>query len=201
MEAFKKYVKDLLITGQKGVLEGNSGDVIEEQQFLFDMSAKLLPNSTIFEIGFNAGHSSVAFLEGNPSCKVVSVEMGWHKYSKDCKDYIDNKYPNRHDIIIGDSTVVIPQFIELEPEPYNLIFIDGGHDYMVAKQDVLNCKKLANKDTIIIIDDVVFQVGDADWTVGPTRVWNEMIANNTIIPLGLINPINGRGWGWFRYRF
>jgi predicted O-methyltransferase YrrM len=201
MEEFKKYIQNLLKTGKKGILEGNSGQVKEEETFLYDMASRLPENSTIFEIGFNAGHSSVSFLEGNKTCKVVSVDMGWHLYTKDCKNYIDNKYPGRHELLIGDSTIILPNYILLEPEPYNLIFIDGGHDYDIAKQDVINCKKLANKDTIVILDDVVFNVGDADWTFGPTKVWNEMINNNFIIPKGLLNPENGRGWAWYHYKF
>uniref|UniRef100_A0A6C0IVJ6 Methyltransferase n=1 Tax=viral metagenome TaxID=1070528 RepID=A0A6C0IVJ6_9ZZZZ len=38
-------------------------------------------------------------------------------------------------------------------EKYDLIHIDGCHNYKVAKQDILNSLKLSKPGTIIIFDD------------------------------------------------
>lgn len=38
-------------------------------------------------------------------------------------------------------------------EKYDLIHIDGCHNYNVAKQDILNSLKLSKPGTIIIFDD------------------------------------------------
>jgi len=37
----------------------------------------------------------------------------------------------------------------------DLVFIDGGHDYEIAKKDLENCRPLSDHDTIVIMDDVV----------------------------------------------
>lgn len=39
-------------------------------------------------------------------------------------------------------------------EKYNyIIIVDGGHDFDCACNDIINCKKFANNNTILVIDD------------------------------------------------
>lgn len=138
----------------------------------------------ILEIGFNAGHSACLFLENNKQCNVVSFDIGTHNYTNIGKKYIDNTYPDRHKLIIGDSKITIPSYInaelkqinskQFEFKTFDLIFIDGGHDYDTALADLLNCKILAHKDTIVIMDDTIINNNEnvADWNIGPTKAWN-----------------------------
>ena len=69
------------------------------------------------------------------------------------KSEIDNKYPDRHTLIIGNSLDTIPKFNN--DKKYDLIFIDGGHEYNISYNDLKNCKRLAHSDTLVIMDDVV----------------------------------------------
>ena len=41
-----------------------------------------------------------------------------------------------------------------EKKIFDLIFIDGSHEYEIVVQDFLNAIKLSNKNTLIIADDV-----------------------------------------------
>jgi len=66
------------------------------------------------------------------------------------------KYPNRHKLIIGDSTKSVPEYIKNNNDiKFDIIYIDGGHEYNIAKQDLINCHKLAHKNTLVILDDVI----------------------------------------------
>lgn len=179
--------------------EGFSDQVPEQVVLLKELTSS--PNSNLLEIGFNAGHSSDNFLRNNKSLKMTSFDLGAHAYGKFAKEYIDSNYPNRHTLILGDSTQKIPEFIlNNNGTTFNVIFIDGGHDYHVVKADLDNCRKLSTKDTLVIVDDVVFTNGwEQSYTLGPTQVWNEYIRDNKIIELGRRDFTPGRGMVWGKY--
>ncbi len=181
------------------VIEGYSQQVPKQVERL----KELIKNENIknvMEIGFNAGHSAELFLSTNPNIHLTSFDIGVHDYMKVGKTYIDNTYPNRHNLIIGDSTISVPKYIEENAnKKFDLIFIDGGHDYKVAKADVINCKKLAHKDSIVIIDDIV-KNGIRSWNFGPNRVWGEELQSNNIIESNFEEYEVGRGMGWGKYK-
>jgi hypothetical protein len=48
----------------------------------------------------------------------------------------------------------VPAFVDAYPEKKcDLLFIDGGHSYEVAKADIENFKALATEDSLVIMDD------------------------------------------------
>lgn len=170
--------------------EGNSADCREQVKDLIDLSRA--PGIKVMEIGFNAGHSAEIFLKNNPTLSLVSFDVGWHPYIETAKNYIEMTFPGRHRLIIGDSTKTVPVFIKENPTTkFDLIFIDGGHEYDTAKADLENSLLLSHKDTIIAIDDVD-DPPEHNYTIGPTTVWKE----------GKLATINqkvydkGRGMAW-----
>ena len=164
------------------VTEGYTEQVPEQVQILKDLvnNDKII---NVLEIGMNAGHSSCLFLEHNKQCNVISFDIGNHDYVRIGKQYIDNKYPNRHELIISDSTISVPLYTNINKESkMDLIFIDGGHDYETALNDLINCMNLSHKDTILIMDDTIINnnANIADWNIGPTQAWNKLKSYNLI---------------------
>jgi predicted O-methyltransferase YrrM len=103
------------------------------------------PNIKVMEIGFNAGHSAETFLKNNKDLSLISFDIGVHEYVKTSKEFIDNIYPNRHTLILGNSKETIPEFIKNNKNTkFDVVFIDGAHDYETAKIDVENCFHLFN---------------------------------------------------------
>jgi predicted O-methyltransferase YrrM len=153
------------------------------------------------EIGFNAGHSAETFLQNNPQLNLVSFDLGDHDYISTSKSYIDAT--GRHTLLLGDSRETVPRFIaDNKDVKFDVIFIDGGHQYEIATADIENCFHLANKYTIVMLDDTIFIDGwEKEWTMGPTRAWTEKTHNNKIRELARRNYSVGRGMSWGKYVF
>tara|TARA_B100000900_G_scaffold236404_1_gene200709 strand:+ start:1330 stop:2010 length:681 start_codon:yes stop_codon:yes gene_type:complete len=156
--------------------------------------------NSVLEIGFNAGYSAELFLN-NTSMDIVSFDDGRHEYHKFGKLHIDKNFPNRHSLILGDSKKTLLEYIISNPtKNFDLIFIDGGHDYNTAESDLLNCKNLSHKNTIVIMDDTVYKKEMiCEWNIGPTNVWKKAVEKKIIKEISKIEFDRGRGMSWGRY--
>jgi predicted O-methyltransferase YrrM len=162
---------------------------------------KLINESTeyIMEIGFNAGISAINFLK-NSNARVVSFDIGLHSYCWYAKMFIDNKYPGRHTLIIGDSLITIPAYNLHERNKFDIIFIDGYHSVNYAKNDILNCRHLADENTTLILDNVSPHNNSG---VGPYIAMNMLMEEGEIsfIKHIEINPDYSDGFAILKYNF
>ena len=181
--------------------EGYSQQVPKQVEDLIKLSKG--SNIHVMEIGFNAGHSAEIFLKNNDSLILTSFDLGTHDYLSPAKEYIDLTYPNRHNLILGNSIITIPEYIKNNPnKTFDVIFIDGGHNYKIANSDLKNCKNLANKNTVVIMDDTIYTRGwEAGFTLGPTKTWLEHINNGMITEINRVDYRPHRGMSWGNYVF
>lgn len=179
--------------------EGYSQQVSSQVEDLKKLTTQ--PYIKVMEIGFNAGHSAEVFLENNPTLNLVSFDLGVHDYTKVGKEYIDQRFPNRHKLIIGDSLLTVPKFIQENPHiRFDVIFIDGGHDYHIANGDLYNCRKLAHPHTVVILDDTMYnKLWTASWNVGPTKAWQDHLYYNFVHETARKEYGPGRGMTWGKY--
>jgi predicted O-methyltransferase YrrM len=149
---FSKYnegLKEISITEE---VEG--GSEIHQCKYFIDYLIANPKIKNILEIGFNTGVSSAYFLSARDDIHVISVDIGIHKYVNDCKRLIDKQFPGRHSLIIGDSKKIIPEFVKLGADmKVDLIFIDGDHVEPTPLIDARNCLALADKETVLVMDD------------------------------------------------
>jgi predicted O-methyltransferase YrrM len=157
---------------------------------------------SIMEIGFNAGHSSTLFLtNSNETTKVVSFDLGSHDYLKDGKKAIDKLFPNRHELILGDSKVTVPEYIKHNPKKkFDIIFIDGGHEYQEAISDLFNCQELAHENTIVIMDDTVMQPElERGYNIGVNKAWKYAVKNGFVREIYSQDYEAGKGMSYGYY--
>ena len=155
----------------------------------------------IGEIGFNAGFSSHAFLTANPEVIVCSFDIAEHVYVSQAKQHIDQTFPGRHILVVGNSVDTVPTFRKLNPHlTFDLIFIDGGHTYDLAIGDLANMRAFAGPDTVLVMDDITPWY---EWGVGPTLAWQQAVAEGFVvqqelikdgIPVTSIEPPGARSW-------
>ncbi len=145
---------------------------------------KTLEVRRIVEVGFNAGHSSLVFLQARTNISVVSFDLGTHGYIHSAKTFIDSRFPGRHTLILGDSTVTVPLYQQKHPEAsFDLAFIDGGHDYEIASADVRNVLPLIHPAGLVVMDDLCPW---KPWGAGPVRAWSEAKQEGLIREVALV---------------
>lgn len=185
-------------------IKPDEGHIIGEELHFFEMFLKKNPSiKKIMEIGFNAGHSSELFLRGREDTQVVSFDIMDHDYGFIGKDYIDYTFPERHQLVIGDSRYTVPKFSRNSPEcKFDLIFIDGCHEESFAAADIANSRKLAHPGTWVLIDDIEPEVNEnsVKWFIGPTMAWNQAIKEGILVEVER-HYRDGRGWAVGKYMF
>lgn len=146
----------------------------------------------ILEIGFNGGISSAAMLSAASDVKVTSFDIGHWDYVSKAKQLVDEVFPERHTLIVGDSTVTVPAFSFPEGAPrFDLAFIDGGHTDPVPRLDILNVLPHMRDQGFIIMDDYCEMYGK----YGVIKGYDDCVAQNVIKTIE--GPIAGPGnSGW-----
>ena len=155
-----------------------SGDPLEGNAFYEHGTMNLIPalytkqlnifwcglqaKKRICEIGFNAGHSFMLMLLGRDASPINATvfDIGHHKYTKPALECIKTNFPQvDFEYVEGDSTVIMPKWIESHPEfvgSYDVIHVDGGHSEHCIVNDMKNADTLLRSGGIMIIDDVYF---------------------------------------------
>lgn len=159
--------------------------------------AQASTRTRILEIGMNAGISTLGFLLGNEQTIVVSTDLCEHPYTKEAAQWLEERYPDRIALHEGDSRKVLPELIRSKTQPFDLIFIDGGHQEEVVSIDLQNSLRLSHKRTLIVMDDLMPWVWYGE---GPYRVWNRAVEAGQILQLGKIDTGEAdparRIWAW-----
>ena len=179
-----------------GLKEFEGASIPEQAEYFIDLLGKNPHIKTILEIGFNTGRSAAYFLSCRDDIKVISVDIGIHDYVKDCKNLIDTQFPGRHTLLLGDSKIVLPQLISLQPSiTFDMIFIDGDHAEPGPLIDARNCLALATKNTLLVMDDTCLLTG---WN-GVLQAMCTLIKEKAIATMvfTITEPKSQRAWTLF----
>jgi hypothetical protein len=129
---------------------------------------------TVCEVGFNAGHSALLWLLTGAT-RVISFELGHHKYSHVAAQWISARFPGKLHLVMGDSSQTVPTFHTMFPhEKCDIVLVDGGHYFEPAWNDLVHFKELvdlgsgsgsgANNDGhVLLVDDTEMSEVGAAW--------------------------------------
>jgi len=163
-EVYSPYLLDLkeIIFGLGEALEGNiffrhQASSLNELEPHFLGKRRCLAllatvHNNVVEIGFNAGHSAMLMLSANPNLQLTSIDLGNHKYTIPCFDYLNQKFGNRNKLVVSDSSQAFP-LLNPQDRQATLFIIDGGHSLNMAETDLFNCIQFGRKGSVILFDD------------------------------------------------
>ena len=131
---------------------------------------------TVCEIGYNLGHSSLLWLMEDERVRVKAFDLGEHGYSHRSAEYMRRWFgEDRIEVVFGLSEETVPA---AEPLGCDLVFIDGGHQFSVARADILNCRRHANPYAVLVVDDINQEM------VG--RAWDSVEAMGLVEEIGVV---------------
>jgi len=106
----------------------------------------------ILQFGFNTGWSTALFLSLTKA-NLTSLEILRDARVEKAVEIIDEKFPNRHKIFWGDSTVTADLVYadKLSIGTFDFAFIDGGHYPDIVESDIRLSRQLGVKH--MIFDD------------------------------------------------
>lgn len=169
----------ILLKLKKNSHEGFAFQVPEQFEDLMNFCHSVSLNSqvkNILDIGFLHGSSALMFLL-NTSANITSIDIINNDISE---KYLLNKFPNRFQILHGNSNDIISDLLS-QDKFFDIIYIDGSHDYDTLNKDIFICQIILNDNGFIIMNDVI---NDTDmsmcWNTNPTKIFNQ-ITNKDII--------------------
>ena len=112
---------------------------------------------SLLEIGVNAGHSALLSLSANDGLVYHGVDIGSHKYTEPCIDYLAREFPGRVRFFPGDSREVLPYLATHRRElEFDIFHVDGGHTDELCRTDISNCVRLARGGSgkHLLLDDI-----------------------------------------------
>lgn len=141
----------------------------------FAFWSKVIPHPNVMlEIGFNIGHGAAALLHLFPNSKLISIDIRDSSEVRNAHTVLDARYPGRHELVIGDSTVA--SF----PNSFQAAFIDGAHDLDSIKKDIETCRRHGVKH--FLFDDVHPRHGDTIEAIKLSRLkLNAIVGANMAI--------------------
>ncbi len=111
----------------------------------------------VLEIGFNAGHSSLLVLSSNSITRILAIDIEEHIYSKDCSSILEKAYPERFNVMWGDSRILLWSLDSKLISEIDLVHIDGGHSIDIFSNDLNWCIKNVSIGTTLFVDDAYNQ--------------------------------------------
>jgi hypothetical protein len=140
----------------------------------------------ILEIGSFEGYSANIFNKIFPGHEIYCVDP-WFSYSElaniDFNKIEKNFDSNTKNLNIKKFKMLSNDFFKINEEFFDIIYIDGAHDYQSVLSDANNSIKILKKDGIIFFDDFLSEEGNKRKVMDAIKVFLE---SNSSLNLKLI---------------
>lgn len=129
-------------------------------RFIYDQlvrardSGAIPSNATVCEVGFNAGHSALLFLDVLADSTLVEFDYGDMPWALQNAKLFDHIYGRRFHYILGDSGATIPSFAGEHPDlRCHVLFVDGAKGAAPRRKDILNLRPMSHPGALVFGDE------------------------------------------------
>lgn len=111
---------------------------------------------SICEVGFNAGLSSLLFLEAAPTATVHSFDLGDLSWSRLASRLLKENYGTRRfpGVVFGDSARTLRARHRAQPLRCDVAFIDGDKSFAGRLQSLHDMRDISRPGALIFLDDL-----------------------------------------------
>ena len=112
----------------------------------------------ICEIGFNAGHTALLFLEAASAARVLSFDLGDMPWAKKQAALLSRAYgADRFQAVFGSSDETVPSYssrLTKKASKCDVAFSDGGKTESLRLADLRNFRRLARPQALLLFDEI-----------------------------------------------
>ena len=142
----------------------------------------------VAQTGLLAGHSAACILDNAPQAKLISFALKRDACAIRASKYLALKFPRQHSVVYGNSQKTLAAFREKRlplVRFFDCVFVDGGHSYKCARNDIVELHRCSRPNGLIVVDDVTKDSGiERSWTKGPTRAWAWALQKGLVVQDG-----------------
>lgn len=175
--------------------------VAPNQGKLLQMLAQMIGARSVLEIGTLGGYSTIWLARGLPSDgRVVTLEVDPRHAEVARKNFARAGLANVIEVRVGSALDTLPQLLNEQLRPFDLIFIDADKENIPAYFDW--AVKLSRPGTLIIVDNVVrdgevFNAKSKDPNIHGVRRFIEQLHNDSRVTGTAIQTVGTKGYDGF----
>lgn len=142
---------------------GHSAQVLAQIAAQRTLALSLPKDAVACDLGFNAGHSAIMWLEGTSARRSYEFDEMAYSHSAAARAFVQRSYPGRTRFFVGDTTETFAAYADAVEDgcmpPCDLVMADAGHQERYAYQDFFNAVRAAHgpgsrRRTVFVADDV-----------------------------------------------
>ncbi len=141
-----------------------AGSSLRDMRRLYRLTKYFKP-AMILELGTHLGQGTLALAFGNWDATIVTVEG-----SNAMAEYTGRKLAEAGVGNVHIETASFGEFLRKDNNIYDLVFLDGHHNYDAVKKYVSILKSRMHDESLLIIDDIY-------WSPGMVQAWDDIVSD------------------------
>jgi predicted O-methyltransferase YrrM len=177
--------------------------ITPNQGKFLELLVRLQGAKRVLEIGTLGGFSTAWLASGLPAGgKLISLEINPEHTVQAEKNLALFEFKSELIILQGDGLVLLQEMVEIETEPFDLVFIDATKEQYADYLDWI--LPLSRPGTIIIADNVVrggriLDQNSEDNSVRGIQEFNQKVAADTRLSATVLQTVGEKGYDGFTF--